>query len=127
MRDEIIEATTSASNTSFSAVDVWYLAVINSLLRSLTDVAMAYYDFLRQFDSDNDVIVSCFGDMMQIVRIMTADRMSAKGRGIAGKKQRLCHGLFFTVNQVIKLCDTINNQSALDFISTVRLIPFHFI
>merc|ERR1712032_1223958 len=28
-------------------------------------------------------------------------------------KYTLCHGLFFTVNQIIKICDTINNQTFL--------------
>ena len=87
------------------------------MLRNFTDIAIKYYLFLKQFDNDNDIIVTAFGDIMQIVRIMTSDHTNrvnsnnviARTKG----KHTLCHGLFFSVNQIIKLCDTINNQTFL--------------
>lgn len=114
-KSDIIEETKSGG--LFEGNDVWYLPVINSMLKSFTEIAITYFQFLAQFDSDNDVIVTAFGDIMQIVRIMTADhtkRVNANGARRSGKGLTLSHGLFFTVNQIIRLCDTINNQTYLN-------------
>merc|ERR1712150_191135 len=127
LKDQIIEPTTHRNDSSadvnascnlFDCNNVWYLPVINSMLRNFTDIAIKYYTFLKQFDNDSDIIVSAFGDIMQIVRIMTSDHTNRVNSNnviakTKGNKHTLCHGLFFTVNQIIKLCDTINNQTFL--------------
>ena len=112
LKCEIIEETKSGGR--FDGNDVWYLPVINSMLKAFTEIAITYYQFLAQFDSDNDVIVTAFGDIMQIVRIMTADHTKRARSSPKNGKRALSHGLFFTVNQIIRLCDTINNQTYLN-------------
>eukprot|EP01083_Nonionella_stella_P064768 169114_1 len=121
LKDQIIEPTTNNTNKKlFNCNDVWYLPVINSMLRNFTDIAITYYQFLSNFDSaSDDIIVTAFGDIMQIVRMMTSDHTNrvnsnANSISINNGKHTLCHGLFFTVNQIIKLCDTINNQTYLN-------------
>ena len=131
LKDQIIEPTTrknkKSDNILFDCNDVWYLPVINSMLKNFTDIAITYYQFLSNFDNDNDIIVNAFGDIMQIVRIMTSDHTNRVNANASKKKNKngnnnnknngkhtLSHGLFFTVNQIIKLCDTINNQTYLN-------------
>lgn len=120
LKDQIIEATIRKdNNTLFDCNNVWYLPVINSMLKNLTDIAITYYQFLCHFDNDNDIIVNAFGDIMQIVRMMTSDytnRVNSNGNKHKNNhgKYTLSHGLFFTVNQIIKLCDVINNQTYLN-------------
>ena len=50
MKDQIIEPTTHKNRNNntislFDCNDVWYLPVINSMLKNFTDIAITYYQF----------------------------------------------------------------------------------
>ena len=58
------------------------------MLKNFTDIAITYYQFLSNFDNDNDIIVNAFGDIMQIVRIMTSDYTNRVNSNSSIKKKR---------------------------------------
>lgn len=78
MHNNIIRPTIDTSNSvndELSADNVWYLPCINIVLKQFTDYAIAYHQYLQSNvdTADNDIIVVAFGQVMQIIRDMTAD------------------------------------------------------
>jgi len=120
--------------------NVWYLPVLNTVLKNMSDCAVALYTSMENDDDDDDgdhddtnskrdIIVRSVNALMLIMREMTADsNVPAAGSAISmgGTTATLNHGLFFTVNQVIKLCDMINNETylnpALDEVEKLRSV-----
>ena len=58
-------------------------------------------------NSKHHIIVDSVGQYMLIMREMTADSHT----NLNSNKMTLSHGLFYCVNQIIKLCDIINNET----------------
>eukprot|EP01084_Bolivina_argentea_P151862 265016_1 len=88
---------------------VWYLPVLNIIFKNMNECVIALHSNMKdnhmpEHDTE-DVIVQTVNEYLLIVRQMSTDNISNNNKPTIG------HGLVCTVNQIIKLCDIINNDT----------------
>ena len=113
--NNVINIISDPNNNTFTSNNIWYLPVLSVILKNLSDTAITLHSSMDDEDATDkdDVIVQSVNKIMLLIRAMTADSQNIN-KNINNNKTTLSHGLFFTVNQVIRLCDIINNQTYLN-------------
>ena len=117
--NDILEAINDTNNTTFTPNNIWYLQIIRVILKNVSDTAITLHSTMEDTEDidintnsnticKRDVIVQSVNKIMLLFRTMTADSVDPNRNNI-NSRITLSHGLFFTVNQVIRLSDILNN------------------